>query len=702
MMKSRMYGTRFVVLFLFLFLIASPAVAQHFTATRITPAAGDVLAAEGPAYTLDLNALHAYAAAATGDFPLTLAFADTLSWTMQLEPYDVRRAGYRLVTSRGEIHDRSNAPVVTYRGHLQGDSESRVRMTIAENFVRAYVQDAAGTVYYLESETGTTGGTRVTLNPGAEDTLAGYCAATEAHNINAGDQRKAGFDPHRIQHVQAPFETEIAFAVDRTAYAQYESLEDLELELLTILNYTDAYYEVHQITYRLTETFVVVDLESQPWDEFDDAGLMLDAFTDWANDAGSLAHHDVATLWTGISFGSTIGIAWIDVIGSSHRQNVVNFPDARERRNANVHAHELGHNWGSSHVNSSGWIMSAALSNADSEKEWHESVIDAFPGYLQEAIAYLDDLNETGGALPVGIAEVEVADEMNNNALLDPGETANINLVIENLESEDIENMQVSMFNDNNRAKNHVTINTAPLVVDMLPASSEVTVSFNVTLSAEAPTDRSLRFLYEIADETRVVELTATIVSGEESLPVDLTAFDALMAGETVQLNWETASETNNARFEVEAGFNGGDFEPIGFVAGAGTTLEPQTYAFATKALAAGTYAFRLKQVDFDGAFEYSDVVYVALLPQQYSLKQNYPNPFNPQTRIAFQLPAARDVTLEVFDLLGRRVAALVDGPLDAGDHAITFNAANLPNGTYLYRLRAGGFEEMKSMVLLK
>ncbi len=81
---------------------------------------------------------------------------------------------------------------------------------------------------------------------------------------------------------------------------------------------------------------------------------------------------------------------------------------------------------------------------------------------------------------------------------------------------------------------------------------------------------------------------------------------------------------------------------------------------------------------------------------------QNYPNPFNPQTHIAFQLPAAREVTLEVFDLLGRRISVLVNGVLEAGDHAVTFNAGDLPNGTYMYRLTAGEFVEMKSMVLLK
>ncbi len=689
-----------------LFVSLGPASAQYFKATRISPA-GDVLQADGLSYALDLQSLNAYVDNAYVDggggvFPLALTFSDTLSWLMEIEAFDLRSADYQLRTSRGEV--LRDTPVATYKGRLHGYPDSQVRMTIADGFMRAYVSEGEGKDYYLESAPAKAGANAVvSVFQGGEDELAGYCASADEHRINTQRLKSGGsMNPH-MQSVQAPFETEIAFVVDRLAYAQYTSLEDLELELLTILNYTDAYYAAHQITYRLTDTYVVVDLESQPWKEFSNAGDMLDEFTSWANDnAGFLQHHDVSTLWTGISFGSTIGIAWINVIGSTHRQNVVNFLDARERRNSNVHAHELGHNWGSDHVSSSGWIMSAALSSADSEKQWHSSVIDAFPGYIENAMAHLDDLNQGGGALPVAIDELLITEEMNSNELLDPGETATLTVKIENLEVDAIENVLVTMSNDNNRAKDHVTINTEPVMISMLQGNSIATVNFNITLSPDAPTDRSLRFLYQIADVDRLVEITASITSGQESLPVELTAFDALATGDGVQLNWATASETNNARFEVESQFEGGEFETLGFVAGAGTTLDPQQYNYTLEGLAAGRYGFRLKQVDFDGTFEYSDVVYIALMPEQYALQQNYPNPFNPQTNIAFQLPVARKVTLEVFDLLGRSVSVLVDGFLEAGDHAVTFNAADLPNGTYMYRLTAGEFVEMRSMVFLK
>ena len=106
--------------------------------------------------------------------------------------------------------------------------------------------------------------------------------------------------------------------------------------------------------------------------------------------------------------------------------------------------------------------------------------------------------------------------------------------------------------------------------------------------------------------------------------------------------------------------------------------------------------------MDFDGTFTYSDVVTLTLQPRAYTLNQNYPNPFNPQTRIEFQLPVAVNVSLDVFDVLGRRVAVLVDGLLQAGQHAALFNAEHLPNGTYVYRLHAGSYEETKAMILMK
>ena len=91
-----------------------------------------------------------------------------------------------------------------------------------------------------------------------------------------------------------------------------------------------------------------------------------------------------------------------------------------------------------------------------------------------------------------------------------------------------------------------------------------------------------------------------------------------------------------------------------------------------------------------------------AELPTEVELSQNYPNPFNPQTTIDYALPQAGDVSLVVYDMLGREVDVLLDGPQAAGRHTVRFGANHLPNGTYVYRLVAGDKTITRTMVLVK
>jgi uncharacterized protein (DUF1501 family) len=88
--------------------------------------------------------------------------------------------------------------------------------------------------------------------------------------------------------------------------------------------------------------------------------------------------------------------------------------------------------------------------------------------------------------------------------------------------------------------------------------------------------------------------------------------------------------------------------------------------------------------------------------PKQYSLEQNYPNPFNPSTVIRYELPDGVNVRIDVYNSLGERVATLVDGPQGAGTHEVNFNGGSLASGMYLYRLKAGSFQETKRMLLVK
>ena len=191
-------------------------------------------------------------------------------------------------------------------------------------------------------------------------------------------------------------------------------------------------------------------------------------------------------------------------------------------------------------------------------------------------------------------------------------------------------------------------------------------------------------------------------------VPVELTSFTASVNDNDVTLSWETATELNNSGFEIERKSVNGEYDKIGFVPGYGTTTERRVYSFSDANLLAGNYTYRLKQIDYDGTFDYSDAVEVEIvIPDVYSLHQNYPNPFNPNTNITFTLAANAQVTLKVFDILGQEVMTLINQDITAGVHTYDFDASGINSGVYFYRIEANGidgtnFTSVKKMILLK
>ncbi len=198
-----------------------------------------------------------------------------------------------------------------------------------------------------------------------------------------------------------------------------------------------------------------------------------------------------------------------------------------------------------------------------------------------------------------------------------------------------------------------------------------------------------------------VVFLNTSIV------PVELKSFTAENAADGVQLRWTTVTETNNKGFEIEKSqrskVKSQKWETIGFVEGYGTSSEVHNYNFIDKNLAAGTYSYRLKQIDFDGSFKYSNVIDVEVnTPSVFILKQNYPNPFNPSTKIKYSVPRTSQVQIKVFDVLGNELATLVNAEKPAGTYELNWEATNLPSGVYFYRLTAGSYAALRKMVLVK
>jgi hypothetical protein len=186
-------------------------------------------------------------------------------------------------------------------------------------------------------------------------------------------------------------------------------------------------------------------------------------------------------------------------------------------------------------------------------------------------------------------------------------------------------------------------------------------------------------------------------------IPVELTSFTASVNEGNVVLNWSTATETNNHLFEIERKAETSEYITIGYVEGAGTTTEPQNYSYTDNEVETGTYTYRLKQVDFDGTFTYSNAVEVDVTaPLSFNLDQNYPNPFNPTTNINYSIQEAGNIILAVYNTVGEKVAVLVNGYSEAGHFEVSFDASNLPSGVYLYKLQSANSVQTKKMMLLK
>jgi hypothetical protein len=207
----------------------------------------------------------------------------------------------------------------------------------------------------------------------------------------------------------------------------------------------------------------------------------------------------------------------------------------------------------------------------------------------------------------------------------------------------------------------------------------------------------------EWGPDMRTLQLQNTVV------PVELTSFTASYYGNTARLIWQTATEVNNKGFEIERSINNSEFAPVAFVKGQGTTTNTQNYSYIDENLAPNTnYSYRLKQVDFNGMYNYSNVIELgASNPVEYVLGQNYPNPFNPSTKFSYNLPFKSNVTLAVYNLIGQKVLTLVNGNMEAGTHEVDINAASMNSGVYIYILNASGedgstFTASKKMTLLK
>lgn len=235
----------------------------------------------------------------------------------------------------------------------------------------------------------------------------------------------------------------------------------------------------------------------------------------------------------------------------------------------------------------------------------------------------------------------------------------------------------------------------------VLLAALGLTMQYNEDAFGAKDTDSNQR-LPDGAPEIRPTAPTPG-ATNDTNLPVELSAFEVALDGHAAVLTWQTSSESNNAGFEVQAK-NGADFETLGFVNGAGTTTEARSYEFRTERLAPGRYVFRLKQIDFDGAFVFSPEVEVAVeTPGTYQLSEVYPNPFNPRASVTLAVSQAQEVTIGLYDVQGRLVALVHHGRLEADtQRTFTIDGSNLASGVYVLQVKGATFTAERTVTLLK
>lgn len=214
-----------------------------------------------------------------------------------------------------------------------------------------------------------------------------------------------------------------------------------------------------------------------------------------------------------------------------------------------------------------------------------------------------------------------------------------------------------------------------------------------------------------IVDSRRdtTVAYTLNIYCGDFPFSVELSSFSAVRTQEGVAVNWSTASETDNDRFEVSRRELGSDeWMTVGVVAGNGTSSAQHDYSIVDRSVSSAGYYYQLAGFDANGNSQVFGSVIVESVTEvvpavnSYELTGNYPNPFNPTTNIQFSVGETAEITLNVYDVQGRIVAELVNGVVEAGAHEIAFDATGLTSGVYFAQMRGTFGSDVMKMVLMK
>ena len=194
------------------------------------------------------------------------------------------------------------------------------------------------------------------------------------------------------------------------------------------------------------------------------------------------------------------------------------------------------------------------------------------------------------------------------------------------------------------------------------------------------------------------------------SLPVELVNFSGEHTNSHITLQWETASEINNKGFEVQRKQKDETaFRTIAFIEGSSNSSSTQKYIYRDKkANKSASYNYRLKQLDYDGSFEYSQEITIEMeVPEKLVVNQNNPNPFNSQTQIKFELPKSMDVEVTIYSITGKKINTLTNRQFTTGYHSVIWNGCDynghdVASGVYFYQVIAGNDCIVRKLILTK
>lgn len=205
-------------------------------------------------------------------------------------------------------------------------------------------------------------------------------------------------------------------------------------------------------------------------------------------------------------------------------------------------------------------------------------------------------------------------------------------------------------------------------------------------------------------DPNNQIVIKTASLSVTEPIPVEFVSFTHRVIENTVLLEWKTASEVNNRGFAVELSRDGKSWKEIGFVEGKGSYTGISEYRYIHYVEEYGTRYYRLKQINYDGTFDYSNVIETAagLLPEKITLHPAYPNPFNPATTVTFELPVAMNITLTLYDAAGQKVFTAAEGLYTEGFHSVLIRGDQLTSGTYFAELIAAETAKRIKLLLIK